>query len=93
MWWSLSVKQGDSTRGLVQTPGPDSNVGFNKRDMSTEKDVVKQPTFTGYIGWADGVRQYVGQNLEPDKSVRTILRAADNPQQQPRQTRRQLWQV
>jgi hypothetical protein len=60
---------------------------FNEMDMSAAKYVVKQPTFTVYIRRADRVWQYGGITLEPDKSVRTIVTAADNPQQQPRQTR------
>jgi hypothetical protein len=39
------------------------------------------------------VWQYGEQTLEPDKSVWTIVTAADNPQQQLRQTRRHVWQM
>jgi hypothetical protein len=55
---------------------------FNKRDISAEMYVVKQPTFTGYIRWAERIWQYGRQTIQPDKSVRTIVTEADNPQQQ-----------
>jgi hypothetical protein len=61
--------------------------------MSAEEYVVKQTTFMGSIRRADRVWKYGGITLEQDKSVKTIVRAADNPQQQPRQTSRHVWQV
>jgi len=39
------------------------------------------------------VWQYVEQILEPVKSLRTIVTAADNPQQQPREKRIKVRQV
>jgi type IV secretory pathway TrbF-like protein len=66
---------------------------FNESNMLAEKYVVKQSTFTVSIKWAERVWQYGGQSLEQDKSARTIVTAADNPQEQPRDTTRQVWQV
>jgi hypothetical protein len=60
---------------------------FNERNMSAEKYVVKQVTFTGSTRRAERMWQYGEQTLQPDKSVRTIVTASDNPQQQPRQKR------
>jgi hypothetical protein len=39
------------------------------------------------------VWQYGGQTLEPDKSVKTIVTAAENPQQQPSQAMGHVWQM
>ena len=61
--------------------------------MSAENYVIKQLTFMEYIRRAGRVWQYVEQNSEPVKSVRTFVTAADNPQQQPRETRTKLRQV
>jgi hypothetical protein len=66
---------------------------FNEGDMSAEEYVVKQTTIMGSMRCADRVWQYGGVTLEQDKSVKTIVRAADNPQQQPCQTRRHVRQV
>jgi hypothetical protein len=61
--------------------------------MSTEKYVVKQPTFMGSIRSVDRVWRCGGMVLEPDKSVRAIVTAADSPQEEPRETRRHVWHV
>jgi hypothetical protein len=68
---------------------------FNERDKSAEKCVFKQPTFTGYLRRADRVWQCGGKNVEPDKSVRTIVVSADtiSQRQQPGKTRRHVRQM
>jgi hypothetical protein len=57
-----------------------SNVVFQWIGMSLVMYVVIDVTFTGYIRWVERVWQCGGQKLEPNKSVRKFVTAADNRQ-------------
>ena len=66
------------------TRGPDSNAIFQCKGYVRRKVCRKKFGFCWVHKMSERGWQYGEQTLEPVKPVRTIVTAADNPQQQPR---------